>query len=421
MDLVSPRFALLNDTQLQAVANRSRFNIANLALETTDGPKTPSVSAGQLYEQWLNKQNVLARDPDPCFYLYEQAFSQGSIRLTQRGFYALLKLDAQQNDVAMPTKPWRGKRGQRAMQSPSSLQANITPVIALYDDPKEVIEQTLCSLTSAFPDLALTDERGKEHRVFRISNEHQANRISGYFESKPLMLVEGGADAEEALISGRKKRTLQANDTVENAISGWVLAYLVRAEPRSVPLTALHRIVRDRPDFEFASFLRELGQAFELTPLPSLRDHNGIIHTLIAAGKKGLAFVFVGGGAVGRRAVFLAVPKNDVMTEWFEASTEPRVVRELDIGLLDELVFRDILGIDLSSEFGEDKCDFHHDAHIAMQKARSKDLQMVVLSNPIGLPAFWQMIESQRRIPAHGCRFLPDVNNGMVMYDLANI
>ena len=151
--------------------------------------------------------------------------------------------------------------------------------------------------------------------------------------------------------------------------------------------------------------------------------------SLVAAGSGsvsagfGLAVRLRGGvvfAVLRRRAGFLAVPNETLVTERLATSTEPRAVRDLDVALLDDVVFRDILGIDLFTDVGEDTCDFHHAAHIAMQKARSKDVQLVVLSNPIALSLFWQLTESQGRIPAHGFRFFPDVKNGMVMNAPAN-
>jgi hypothetical protein len=348
--LVAPPPYLLTPEARRKLLQRGRFNVARL----TSNPDAEGRLA--LLRAWL-KDGVLRQDPEPSLYLYEQLFTPESERMVRRGLIGVL-----------PVKHY-----------PSDIDET-APAVGIYEDPDRSLDEILLAARSAFPDLAVT-HADVEHRLFRIFSPHALAEIRGLMKGRStLLLDEPSPPPGSGAGSTATPVHVKAIPLPGTSPSAQRLVCLFNQLDVDQWLRPFHRVVRGLGDFNFRTLLRQLADDFELTPIPSLRDVDGIIAQLGEAGREGLAIGVIAGAAVGRRSGSIARLRPDRKAPIIERLTVDQTAPgDLDVALLDHWVLKELMALDVERGGGEIVYLAGHDRISAM--GRKKTTQVMFLLN----------------------------------------
>jgi hypothetical protein len=179
-------------------------------------------TAAQLLRDWL-AEGILRQDSARSLYVCHQEFAVGDRRITCRGFFARVRLDAaaQAADDASADE-----------ESLLRLRAggmNLRPVVAIYPDPAGEVQGHLERAIGRAPPLEIDSADGTVCRLWAVSDQRAVSAATGLMVQRALTIVEGWSEWQAA---GRYLRERQALGLAQHseAAEHFVLALLLAQE-----------------------------------------------------------------------------------------------------------------------------------------------------------------------------------------------
>jgi uncharacterized protein (DUF1015 family) len=271
--VVCPPYDVIGPELQRRLLDRSPRNAVRLDLPESlpgDDPDARYRRAGKLLADW-RADGTLHTDPYPGIYVYEQAYTvPGShSERTQVGFFGRLRLE--------PFGPGSGVLPhERTLSAPKedryklmkATNVNTSPVIGLYEDAGES-GAALRAITTAAPDIDVTDEDGVRHRLWYVpANGPQAVSVAALIAAsgaKPITIADGHHRYETAI----RYRDERRGDRGADGDAPWDYVLMLFLETARQKLTVLptHRLVRDLGDRAVAGFHSLAGELFEVRPV----------------------------------------------------------------------------------------------------------------------------------------------------------
>lgn len=419
--LVSPPYSLLTEDLHQRYSERSPYNVVHLCPrrlsdDDSDINRISRQPTARL-STWLQK-GLLRRDRHPKFYAYEQTHWGSEGRTTCSGVLGLLRLDANTEQVVFPYHEAHRMSRYGHDQLINASAANICPVLALFDDQRSKLNDMIRSDHSPFPDMALTDDFDVEHRLFSIEGHDQAAAISDFFKDNTLIIGEGQRTYKAALNYRRARNLSDTNPPTDPQPYDYLLTLFCNSAQPGLQIKAYHRVFRGLPTFEFAKLVKALNKLFYLNPVRSLRDVDGMLNDLRDAGRDRPAFIIIGGGAVGRRAGYVASLDGRKAAEHLKDVSASEARRRLDVTILDYLVLHSMLGLSVEEAEERGYVRYFTDPLDAVQAGRSKESQLLILMKPTPMSEIREVCDSDDHLPSHTAAFFPHRLSGLIMNDL---
>jgi uncharacterized protein (DUF1015 family) len=255
-------------------------NVVRLILPDADTPDARHRKAARTLETWLD-QGVLAPDPRPALYLYEQRDGDH----LQRGVIGALRLSGPEQGAVLPHEDvMPGPVADRAALMRATA-ANLEPLLLAYRDgpaTARVIDRTVAT---AQPLLATTTEDGVRHRLWALTDPADLAAIDAELADRQALIADGH----------HRWATYRELQAAHPPGTGWDFGLVLLVDTAHYPLRvrAIHRVL---PALRPADALAALRGVFRVRPLAD-GDLSGALDALaeaVAAG--GNAFVLAGDG-----------------------------------------------------------------------------------------------------------------------------
>lgn len=181
------------------------------------------VRAALTWDEWV-ADGVLGRDELPGYYVYTRETPAGTLR----GLAALVSL-------AAPARPVVAAPPERVADRLALLRAlrvQVGPVVALYQDPDQLLGEYLLELTSEIPMHEGLDLQGAKHALFRAFPGPEGPRLDEVLRAAPLALLDDAGRWAAA-------RAYQAELELKGQAPGgqdWALVLLLDAEDPALEL-----------------------------------------------------------------------------------------------------------------------------------------------------------------------------------------
>ncbi|MDX6329617.1 MAG: hypothetical protein QOI83_2000, partial [Streptomycetaceae bacterium] len=259
------------DGQLHLAA-ADPHNVVRLIL-----PQATSQAAWTLC-RW-QQEGVLAPDPEPALYVYEQRDGD----LLQRGLIGALHLTPPAERVVLPHEDvMPGPVADRAALMRATA-ANLEPLLLVYQDgttAAEVVEST----AGREPLLTTTTEDGVRHRLWHVTDPDEIGAVNADLSTRQALIADG---------HHRWATYLQLQGE-QAAPSAWDYGLVLLVDTTRYPLRvrAIHRVLPNLPVAEAVAAVRDVFRVREL-PGRHLQD---ALAVLDAATAEGNAFLLAGDG-----------------------------------------------------------------------------------------------------------------------------
>ncbi len=402
-EVTSPPYDVIAaDTENQLMA-ADPHNVVRLILPRHEQgqPGSPYEDAARDLGDWL-AGGILAADPEPGLYVYEQAIANGEdARPVQRGLIGALGLRPYTAGVVQPHEdvapgPVAGRR-----QLMEATQANLEPIFLLYEggngEATRLVDQVADSrspLTEAFtPD-------GLRHRLWSVGDHAELAAIAADLAPRTALIADG---------HHRYAAYLQVQGRLRQAGAGagpWDLGLALLVDSAAYPphLGAIHRVIVGLVP-ESAAKLAETG--FNVRELPGgSADEAAALAALAEAGGRGVAFLLTGNG----RAYLLTDPDPGLVNA--AVPDQPAELwQHLPAAVLESLLFARIWGIEDDAR----SVQAVHDAVAAIRAADAEPGGTAVICNPMSAAQVYQVAALGRRVPRKSTSFGPKPRTGLVM------
>ena len=324
-DLVCPPYDIITEEEEQALRKSSPYNFSHILLKE---PSSSYQELGRRFKEWL-KKDILIEEKEPAFYLTLQEFKFSSKTFKRIGFLGLLKLDAS----IFPHEKTHSAPKKDRYQVIKYTQANLSPVFVVYPRKKNEVINLLFKTLKNTPPFIKLKHRGILYQIYKISQPQKIRKIQKYFENIPLFIADGHHRFETALKFFRKNK--HKLDKFKDL--GSILAYFSPQDENLLVLPT-HRIINKHIDLNFLK--SSLQPYFFFQEVKSFKKLQDLLDK---------AEIFSFGFIQGKNILYFSLKNKSLIPRYLNRPSL-RSYKKLDVFLLHNWVFRDILKIDLKEE-----------------------------------------------------------------------
>jgi uncharacterized protein (DUF1015 family) len=415
-DILSPPFDVISPEAQRFLLRRHPDNVVRLELGEERLDDTPQdnryTRAAATLSDWLS-EGILAVDPEPAFYLYDQEFFRGGRLLRRRVLLARVRLEPWEKGVVLPHEHTLIAPKEDRLQLLRHCRTSFSPVFALYRDAYGRVRAAAGQAARAAPLAEAREPGGETHTLYGLADDAATDSIHDLFRDRTLYVADGHHRYETALAyRGERRAANWSGEEPEN----FVFMALTAAEDPGLVVLPIHRMVRlaTIPDDLPARF-EELFLVEDLGPVRSGGPLRDALARLSEAGSREPAYVVVGPGPSRLR---LLRPRD---VEALRASLPPNAPaawRDLDVALLQYAVLEGLLGIDADRLARGGALEYTDDGAEALEAVASGRAPLAFLLNATPVEQILAVADAGERMPQKSTFFYPKLATGLVMYPL---
>jgi uncharacterized protein (DUF1015 family) len=388
--------------------------------------------AAEWLRQW-RREGILAEEAEPALYGYSQTYTvptssaaAGNQQVRERrGFIALGHLYEYADKVVYRNEQTFPKYKSDRLALFKATRAYCEQVYMLYSDPAFTAERLIFGTgkdgkDTRAADLAITDEYGVVHRVWKLTDPALINPILTAMADKKLIIADGHHRYETS-VAYAKERSAQLRlplgeplDPEEKLSPGRLPAppfpeaammmTFVNMDAPGITILPTHRVVFGLKEFSAAQFLAAAQEFFTVTQLDSADMR-------VLAESEGTAFVVVtrDGNHLLRarpeavRAALAGVPARQA---------------QLDVVQLHSLLLDRILGLSQERITQAGSLRFLREAAEAVEEVRAGEADIAFLIKPVTLDQLREVSLSGDVMPQKSTDFYPKLLSGLAIYAL---
>ncbi|WP_328860120.1 DUF1015 domain-containing protein [Streptomyces sp. NBC_00306] len=368
------------------------YNIVRLILPQADSAGARHRLAAQTLSRWLD-EGVLAPDPEPALYVYEQRQDD----ILQRGIIGALALSEPSEGVVLPHEDVMPDIVADRTDLMRTTDANLEPLLLTYRSMGDatgataVIERTVLGS----PLLSTTTEDGFSHRLWSVTDPGDLAEIRSDLGDRQALIADG---------HHRWATYLQLNSE-HDAPSPWSYGLVLLVDTARYPLRvrAIHRLLHRLP---VRKALASLNGAFRVRRLDvPLAEATA---ALAEAAAEGNAFLLAGDGS------FHLVDRPDPELLSRTVRTDrPEAWRTLDAAVLHSTLLDHLWSIPDAPEH----IAYIHDTAAAVVQAERHD-STAVLMHPVREEVVRDLAREGVTMPRKSTSFGPKPATGLVLRSL---
>ncbi len=435
--IVAPPYDVIDEQQQEQLYQKHPANVVRLDLNRIkrgdSGDDNRYERARRHLFDWMAR-GTLVHDRSPTIYIHEQEFvDETGTRHRRRGFIALVRLADYEENVVLPhERTLRGPKRDR-LQLMKATECNLSQIFFLYDDPPCDVDEVLFSgpEAEADPHVDICTDDGICHRLWPIADESRHRKIAQLLKGSPLLIADGHHRYETALAYRNFRRRID-EEPADDAPYEYVMGFFVNMHDPGLQVFPTHRIVHSLDGFDFDEFCREVESAplFDVEPIDdaTLEDVDRLREQLEESGEETTTFAMV--TPHSERGVWVRYT-GDEDAPFFNDEV-PESVRRLDVSILHDGIFDDILGIDREAQRS-----MSHLAYVKSWKGAEEALsgeiksweeaegvpetpstQLVVFMNPTKVSQVNDVCLSGGKMPQKSTYFYPKILSGLAINPL---
>ncbi len=420
-EVVAPPYDVISPAEQAALYQRHPHNIVRLILARqleTDTPEDNRYTRAQAsYRDWLSR-GVLVADPRPALYLSAHDFHTPEGPLTRCGLMARVRLEPFDRGVIRPHEATFASVKTDRLRLMQACHANFSPIFALFADTQGLMSELEAAAAQHPPTAALQQASGDRHRLWAIEDPQRHRQVAEAFARQVIYIADGHHRYETAL-AYREWLIATRGPLPADHPANFVLMYLCGLESPGLRILPAHRLVRGIPGPLRTDFLEAARRRFAVEELGPIgpEDSASALKQLEAgfrAHPRAKAFGLV---LKDRRRLYrLSLPAATGVADPPQAP--PDLLGELDVTVLNRLVFADLLRLPAESLEHTDQITFTNEAPAAIRCVAEGTCDMAFILKPVAVDQVRRIAESGLTMPRKSTYFAPKVITGLVIHSL---
>ncbi|WP_367140850.1 MULTISPECIES: DUF1015 domain-containing protein [Streptomyces] len=369
-------------------------NIVRLILPQAASAADRHRLAAETLRRWQDEQ-VLAPDPEPALYVYEQR--GGGI--LQRGLIGALRLSPREEGVVLPHEDVMPHIVEDRAALMRDTGANLEPLLFSYrgNGSTTGAAAVIDRVTATPPLLSTTTDDGYAHRLWSITDPHDLELIGKDLSQQHALIADGH----------HRWATYLRLRAEQPAPGPWDFGLVLLVDTARYPLRvrAIHRLLHRLPVAEALAAVEGVFRVRSLDgPLPAALDA-----LAEASEEPGNAFVLAGDG----RFHLLDRPDPAVLARLVPAD-RPEAWRALDATVLHSVLLEHVWRVPDDPEH----IGYIHETAAAVKQAERHG-GTAVLMHPVKEDVVRELAEQGVTMPRKSTSFGPKPATGLVLRSLA--
>lgn len=365
------------------------------------------IRAAHFYKKWLGER-VLTLDDSPSLYIIKTYYREGAKRKIRLGFISLAYLKGGNKNKVFPhERTFSGPKKDR-LNLLRACHANFSQIFTLYSDPQKGVTRILKSFMRRAP-LVSTKYRDEEHLIWKISDRKALDKIKELMRPRRIFIADGHHRYAVSQTFRQEMEKKFGPDGFPG--SAYTMFYFSNMDEEGLSILPTHRLVREgiiRP-----KDLERLEGFFKINSYP-YRDKVSLKKALarVAAALKRNRQSF-GLVTKGEKALKVFVLKDRVFIKKFIKEQASNYKKNLAVTILDEGVFKGVLGI----KTFEKNIFYTRDMEEAIRLVEKGPFSQGFFLNSTSLQDLKRIASRGERMPHKSTYFYPKLLSGLVIYD----
>jgi len=417
--VVCPPYDVISESEQTLYYDRSPYNMIRMELgkpyPDDDRAHNPHSRAGAYLRTWLDKGTLIQEDK-PALYLAATDFETIDGAWTTRwGLMAAVALEPFEKGGILPHERTYSKVKSERLSLMRACPANLSPIFSFFSDQASIIPTLKFHVAQRKPDMDFTDDRGDRHRLWVIDDPNLMTDVVDHFRHQPIFIADGHHRYETAL-AYRDQRAAHEKLEEDHPVH-YTLMYLSSIQDPGLRILPAHRLLPQvAPDVR-REFLEKGEHYFNIETLASKGSSSADVKELLQKLEQtpsGEGMVVVVGDI---RSPLLLTLKAGRKEDLYPKDM-PDVLKEIDVTLLSEFVFPQLLGFTSAQLDDVNSVHYHHDARITLEGVRKGQYDMAFIIKPTPIDAVQRIADAGRIMPRKSTYFAPKVITGLVMHGL---
>ncbi|MET8174575.1 DUF1015 domain-containing protein [Streptomyces clavifer] len=368
------------------------YNIVRLILPQAGTAAERHQQAAETLKRWL-AEGVLAPDPVPALYVYEQSAGD----LLQRGVIGALALSPAAEGIVLPHEDVMADVVEDRADLMRTAAAHFEPLLLSYTGDGGPVGATAVieRVVERLPLLTTTTEDGFGHRLWAVTDPAEQAEIASDLACRQALIADGH----------HRWATYLRLQREQSAPGPWDFGLVLLVDTARHPLQVrgIHRLLRRLP---VADALAALGSGFRVRTVEGPLPH--ALHALAAAAAEGNAYLLAGDG----RFHLMDGPDERLLSRTVRAD-RPAAWRTLDATVLHSTLLDHVWRIpDAPEHIG-----YIHDAAAAVEQAERHGAT-AVLMHPVREDVVRDLARQGVTMPRKSTSFGPKPATGLVLRSL---
>ncbi|HEY5544340.1 MAG TPA: DUF1015 domain-containing protein [Candidatus Binatia bacterium] len=407
--VIAPPYDIISKSEQERLYKKSPYNFVRLDL-SQEADSYDAVA--QTLNDWL-AQGIFERDQQPAIYFLSQRFKlKGGEEKERLGFFALTELQDFSNGDIRPHEKTHDAPKQDRLKLMLACQAQLSPIFALYAQPKQTINRILAvAVEGVAPWLDVEQDNGDHCRLWRITDSAVIQKIQQEMRDQQLLIADGH-HRYEATLSYRDHMRRERGQWTGREAFNYVMAYCANMNDDNVVILPTHRLVRGYAHKPFLELEEALQTYFYVEQHPKTPEGKvSFLKALKAAAKKHRVI----GASFKRdpRYLILRLKNKRIMQRLAKDVSAP--LRELDVSTLHLLILEHILGMEPEQQEGGDTVRYFEDEETVLQTLEKEEFQAAFLLNAPKAEEVLAIAAAGEKMPQKSTYFYPKLSSGLIV------
>ncbi len=360
--------------------------------------------AGKLFRDW-QKNSILTQDDAPAIYFYSQEYNLKGEKKTRYGFLALLRL-GDNNSRVYTHEHTRSAAKEDRMSLLKQVKANLSPIFVVFEDKFRLINRIREKyLPKHEPFIDVIDSEKTSHKLWRITDPEILKAFSEKMSDESIFIADGHHRYEVAC--NYRDQVLRQPGKPEDAESvNYLLSYFTNLDPRGLTIMAIHRLVALPAELDQDDFKKKVEPNFDIE---EVKDKNKFFFLLAKAGSQEHII-----GMYHHKKFWLLRLKNVKILDKF-ISDKPAEYRLLDVSILNYLILKNCLGLDLEDK---EAIQFNNNEEELLEAVDQDKRKAAFFLNPVKVQQIMKIALAGEKMPAKSTFFYPKVLSGLAVNKL---
>jgi uncharacterized protein (DUF1015 family) len=287
------------------------------------------------------------------------------------------------------------------------VKANLSPIFIIFLDKKRIIQRIFQKhIHLAKPFIEVIDDEKTVHKLWRLDDAGVLKTIDSSMNGENMFIADGHHRYEVACAYRDLMREKLGSAFTGEEDFNYCLAYFTNTDYRGLSILPIHRLIKLDTQLDLDDFIAKSKEYFDVD---QLKDRTRFFFLLQKAGCTEHLL-----GLYKEKKYFLLRLKNVKMLDKLIAD-KPKEYRSLDVAILNYLVFKNILKLDLNNL---PAIKYSPDPYELMEEVDSDPLKVAFFLNPVKMQQIINIATSGNKMPPKSTYFYPKVLSGLVVNKL---
>lgn len=397
--VVCPPYDIISHSQQEYYHNLNSHNLIHILLGKDIAGEDKYRRAAHIFNDW-QKNKILIQDDNPAIYFYSQQYNLKGEKKTRLGFIARLFLE---DSTTFGHEHTHLEPKEDRLKLLKSVKASLSPVFVIFPDKKRIISSTYQRyIRDKKPFIDIIDGEGAAHKLWRLDAPDILERIKANMQKEKIFIADGHHRFEVAC-AYRDKMRKKAGVIPQGAGFDYILAYFTNTDSDGLTILPIHRLVKPDSSFSIDNFKAKTKDYFELE---EIRDKARFFFLMEKAASSEHVI-----GMYHNNKFWLIRLRNIKLLDKMIGDKPPEF-RALDVSILNYIVLKRILGMDL-----ENKESIRFSPHIneLIESVNSDPVTVAFFLNPVKVGQLVSVALSGEKMPPKSTYFYPKVLSGLVI------